>query len=216
MALSKVNYNSLNVTPTASKFLMWDSDADALQACDVGGSLKLISTSTISSSTAAIEITSGLDSTYKEYIFKFYNLHPVSDGASFQFQASTDGGSSYGVNKTSSFFEATHGEDASQGNLAYNTTFDRGGNSTDYITINSEIGSDNDQSGVTMVHLFDPSNTTFVKHYLIRAAHSSNSDYARDQFISGYFNTTSAIDALKFEMRTGNIEIAVLKMYGVL
>jgi hypothetical protein len=215
VAISKANFNSFNVTPTASKFITFNSSNNGLAADDVGGSLNLISTSTISSSTAAIEITSGLDSTYKEYIFKFYNLHPVSDGASFQFQASTDGGSSYGVNKVSTFFEATHGEDASQANLAYNTTFDRGANSTDYITINSEIGSDNDQSGITMLHLFDPSNTTFVKHYIARACHSSNADYARDQFISGYFNTTSAIDALKFEMRTGNIETAVLKMYGV-
>ena len=202
MALNFCNNNSL-------------SSITALPASISGGGLNLISTSTITSSTSAIEITSGLDSTYKEYIFKFINLHPVSDGTSFQFQASTDGGSSYGVNKTSTFFEAEHDEGDSSTALQYNTTFDRGANSTDYITLLSEIGYDADQSGSGTLHLFDPSNTTFVKHYIANTSSSSNDNYSRNQFIGGYFNTTSAINALKFEMRGDNIEKAVLKMYGV-
>ena len=202
MALNFCNNNSL-------------SAITSIPAAITGGSLNLISTSTISSSTAAIEITSGLDSTYKEYIFKFINLHPVNDGTSWQFQASTDGGSSYGVNKVSTFFEAEHDEGDSSTALQYNTGFDRGANSTDFITLVGEIGSDNDQSGAGILHLFNPSDTTFVKHYIARTSQSSNADLARNQFISGYFNTTSAINALKFEMRVGNIESTVLKMYGV-
>ena len=187
----------------------------ALPTSISGGGLNLISTSTITSATDGIEITSGLDSTYKEYIFKFYNLYPVADGPSWQFQASTDGGSSYGVNKTSSFFEGEHKEDGSGGALGYNTTFDRGANSTDYITLLSEIGDDADQSGSGTLHLFDPSNTTFVKHYIANTSSSSNGDYSRNQFIGGYFNTTSAINALRFEMRTNTIQTGVMKMYGV-
>tara|TARA_R100000655_G_C2954694_1_gene187870 strand:- start:264 stop:866 length:603 start_codon:yes stop_codon:yes gene_type:complete len=179
------------------------------------GALTLLSTSTITSAQDGIEFTSGLDSTYKEYIFKFINLHPVADGASWQFQASTDGGSSYGVNKVSSFFEATHGEDASVASVAYNTGFDRGANTTDYITLIGEIGADNDQSGAGLLHLFDPSNTTFVKHYISHTSQSSNADLARNTFIGGYFNTTSAINALRFEMRTSTIQTGVIKMYGV-
>ena len=97
MALNFCNNNSL-------------SAITSIPAAISGGSLNLISTSTISSSTAAIEITSGLDSTYKDYILKFINLHPVNDGTRWQFQASTDGGSSYGVNKVSTFFEAENDE----------------------------------------------------------------------------------------------------------
>ena len=202
MALNFANNNSL-------------SAITALPASISGGTLNLISTSTISSSTAAIEITSGLDSTYKEYIFKFINLYPVSDGTSFQFQASTDGGGSYGINKVSTFFEAEHDEGDSSTALQYNTTFDRGANSTDFITLFSEIGDDADQSGSGTLHFFNPSDTTFVKHYIAKTSSSSNANFSRNQFIGGYFNTTSAINALKFEMRTGNIETAVLKMYGV-
>jgi hypothetical protein len=179
------------------------------------GNLTLLSTTTVTSSTDGIEITSNLNSTYKEYIFKFINLHPVTDGTSWQFQASTDSGSSYGINKTSSFFEATHNEDGSGAALQYMTTFDRGANSTDYITLLSEIGSDADQSGSGTLHLFEPSSTTFVKHYISRTSSSSNANNQRDQYIAGYFNTTSAIDALRFETRVGNLETGVLKMYGV-
>ena len=215
MALSKVNFNSINVTPSASKFLAWDGDADALAAADIGGALTLISTTTVTSSTDGIEITSGLNSTYKEYIFKFINLHPVTDGTSWQFQASTDSGSSFGINKVSTFIEATHNEDDSGTGLAYNTTFDRGANSTDFATLISEIGSDADQSGSGTLHLFNPSGTTFTKNYIARTSSSSNANNQRDQYIAGYFNTTSAIDALRFETRSGNLETGVLKMYGV-
>ena len=214
MALSKVDFNSINVTPAASKAIKFNSSNNGLETGDVGGSLVLISTQTASSS-ANISFTSGIDSTYKEYIFKFYNLYPVADGPSWQFQASTDGGSSYGVNKVSTFFEAEHKEDGSGGALAINTTFDRGANSTDYITLISEIGDDADQSGTGTLHLFDPSNTTFVKHYMANTSQSSNGDYSRNQFIGGYFNTTSAINALRFEMRTDTIQTGVMKMYGV-
>jgi len=215
MALSKVNFNSLNVTPSASKFLAWDGDADALATADIGGALTLISTSTVTSSTDGIEITSGLDSTYKEYIFKFINLHSVNDGTSWQFQASTNTGSSFGINKVSTFIEATHNEDDSGTGLAYNTTFDRGANSTDFATLISEIGNDNDQSGSGTLHLFNPASTTFVKSYICRTSSSSNGNNQRDQHVAGCFYTTSAIDALRFETRTGNLQTGVLKMYGV-
>ena len=122
MALSKVNFNSLNVTPTASKFLMWNSDADALQASDVGGSLKLISTQTASSS-ATISFASDIDSTYKEYIFKFINIHPATDEAHFTV-GFRDGGTDYDATKTTSYILSYHAEDDSETSLAYNTGSD--------------------------------------------------------------------------------------------
>ena len=190
-------------------------DAGAIDSGVATGAMTLLATTTVTSSTDGIEITSNLTSTYKEYIFKFINLHPVNDGTSWQFQASINGGTGYGINKNSTFFEATHNEDDSGTALAYNTTFDRGANTTDYITLVSEIGSDADQSGSGTLHLFEPSSTTFVKHYIARTSQSSNANNARDQYVSGYFNTTSAINALRFETRTGNLQTGVLKLYGI-
>ena len=213
MALSKVNYNSLNVTPTASKFLMWDSDADALQASDVGGALKLISTSTASNS-ANLSITSGIDSTYKAYIFKFHNIHPVTDGADFTMNFSVDGGSNYNVTKTSSIFQSYHGEGGENPTFNYDEDRDLA-QSTAYQVIMQDPGNENDESGSGTLHLFDPSNTTFVKHYLSEIHEHQGSNYAIRKFLAGYGNTTSAINAIDFKFASGNIDSGVIKMYGV-
>ena len=214
MALSKVNYNSLNVTPTASKFLMWDSDADALQASDVGGSLKLISTQTASSS-ATLSFTSGIDSTYKEYIFKFINVHPATDNVRFEMNMSADSGSNYNVTKTTTFFQTWHDEGDSDTTLEYASTSDLA-QSTGTQRFNNGLGNDSDQSISGTLHLFDPSNTTFVKHFISTFNQVYYTDYSINMFVAGYGNTTSAVDAIQFAMSSGNIDSGVIKMYGVL
>ena len=214
MALSKVNYNSLNVTPTASKFLMWDSDADALQASDVGGSLKLISTQTASSS-ATLSFTSGIDSTYKEYIFKFINVHPATDNVRFEMNMSADSGSNYNVTKTTTFFQTWHNEADTETTLEYATTSDLA-QSTGTQRFNNGLGNDSDQSISGTLHLFDPSNTTFVKHFISTFNQVYYTDYSINMFVAGYGNTTSAVDAIQFAMSSGNIDSGVIKMYGVL
>ena len=112
MALSKVDFNNINVTPAASKALKWNSSANGFETWDVGGSLNLISTQTASSS-ATINFTSGLDSTYKEYIFKFIDIHPATDNTDFTFQADTGTNTSYNQTMTTTFFDSTHKEDGS-------------------------------------------------------------------------------------------------------
>jgi len=213
MAISKVNYNSINVTPTASKFLAWDSDADALAASDIGGSLNLISTQTASSS-STLSFTSGIDSTYKKYIFRYYNIHPATNAAKLQFNGSDDSSShSYDITKTTTFFQAYHDEAGSDTALGYSTANDLA-QGTGFQNLN-QIGSDNDQSGCGTLHLFDPSNTTFVKHFTIDAQTADADDYSVNAFVAGYFNTTAAITAIQFKMDSGNIDSGVIKMYGV-
>ena len=181
------------------------SAVTALPASVSGGSLNLISTQTASSS-ATIDFTSGLDSTYKEYIFKFYDVHPATDNADFNFQTSTNGGSSYGVTVTNTYFSAYHNEGGSYTSLAYRSGVDLA-QSTNFIELGDEIGNENDQCFAATLHLFDPSNTTFVKHYLYRGSHTQgNGDYMVDIFSAGYFNTTSALDAIQFKFESGNID----------
>ena len=190
------------------------SAVTALPASVSGGSLNLISTQTASSS-ATIDFTSGLDSTYKEYIFKFYDVHPATDNADFNFQTSTNGGSSYGVTVTNTYFSAYHNEGGSYTSLAYRSGVDLA-QSTNFIELGDEIGNENDQCFAATLHLFDPSNTTFVKHYLYRGSHTQgNGDYMVDIFSAGYFNTTSALDAVQFKLESGNIDSGTIKLYGV-
>jgi len=214
VAISKANFNSFNVTPTASKFITFNSSNNGLAADDVGGALKLISTQTASGS-ANLSFTSGIDSTYKEYIFKFYNIHPATDDVQFTFQASTNGGSSYGVATTQTSFFAFQNEAGNSTSLGYSTTFDGAPNTTSFLTIADTIGNDNDQSGSGYFHLFDPSNTTFVKHFINTFNEYMADDRSNQRRQAGYINTTSAINAIQFKMSSGNIDSGVIKMYGV-
>ena len=213
MAISKVNFNSLNVTPSASKFLAWDGDADALAAADIGGALTLISTTTASSS-ASLSITSGIDSTYKEYIFKFINIHPATNNKELTFNLSIDGGSNYNVTKTTAVHIHQHGEDDSNANSEYSTERDLA-QGTGYQKICKDLGNGNDESLSGTLHLFEPSSTTFVKHFITRTSSYFGSDRAVDMYVAGYGNTTTAVNAIDFKMSSGNIDSGIIKMYGV-
>jgi hypothetical protein len=177
--------------------------------------LVLLSTQTASAS-ATISFTTGLDSTYDEYIFKFINIHPSSDSNTFQFQGSTDGGSNYGVNITSTFFRAYHDEADTGTGLEYITNSDLA-QSTSFQPINqlNDLGSDNDQNLGGTLTLFNPSSTTYVKHFINTINYSHPSDYSLNTFLAGYFNTTSAINAIQFKMASGNIDDGIIKLYGV-
>ena len=177
------------------------------------GNLVFISRSTASSS-ASLSITSGIDSTYKEYIFYFNNIHPATDGANVTFNLSTDGGSNYNVTKTTTSFNAYHGESGSPAGLGYDTGDDLA-QSTNYQTIATAIGNDNDQNASGYLHLFEPLSDTFVKHFIARSNVSNLNDRSATFFTAGYGNTTSAINAIDFKMSSGNIDSGTIDMYGV-
>jgi hypothetical protein len=180
-----------------------------------GSSLVLISEQTASSS-SDIQFTSGIDSTYKEYIFKFINIHPASTGA-FQVNFSADGGSNYNVTKTSSGFQAYHREDGSATALSYASSLHVAQGTGEQMIAGGSVVNDNDNAVSGQMHLFDPSSTTFVKHYITIANSfdSSSPPYTQNQFSAGYCNTTSAINAVRFKFGSGNIDAGTIKMYGV-
>ena len=189
-------------------------DATAFGSITGLGDLIFISRSTASSS-ANVSITSGIDSTYKEYIFIFNNIHPATDNANLQFNMSIDGGSNYNVTKTSSHFRAYHTESGSSTGLGYRTGDDLA-QGTGYQTLVLEGGNDNDANSVGILHLFDPSSTTFVKHFIFTGMTDASGDTARSTYVAGYGNTTSAVNAVDFKMHSGNIDSGTIDMYGVL
>ena len=177
-----------------------------------GSSLVLISTTTASSD-STISITSGIDSTYKEYIFKFINMHPSDDRRKFQFQGTTDG-SNFNVTMTTTWFQAYHKEDGSDTTLSYIAGEDQA-QGTSFQSLCEDTGADNDQCFSGQLHLFDPSNTTFVKHFIAVGNETYFSDYCNNAYVAGYFNTTSAITGLQFKFDTNNIDSGTIKLYGV-
>lgn len=184
-----------------------------------GGSLVKISSQTASAS-ASISFTSGIDSTYRTYLFKFINMHPSIDSRIFSFQGSTNGGTSYGVTTTSTYFESYHKEDDSNSGLAYNGSYDLA-QSTNEISLSHSIDATNaDSSCSGELWLFNPSSTTYVKHFIGRVARAGNLDLQGDNYSAGYLNTTSAIDAIRFGFSasgslSGNIDDGTITMYGI-
>ena len=178
--------------------------------------LVLLSTQTASAS-ASISFTSGINSTYDEYIFKFINIHPSSDGQPLLFQGSTDGGSTYGVTITSTAFQASLDEANLYPTLQYSTGRDLA-QSTSYqrLSVGGGIQTGNDNSISGYLHLFEPSSNTFVKHFISNTCFVSGGDYQINSYIAGYGNTTSAINAIDFKMTSGNIDAGTIQMFGIL
>ena len=177
-----------------------------------GSSLVLLSTQTASSS-ATIDFTSSIDSTYKEYIFKYIDCHPATDNVEFQFNMTTDG-TNFNVTKTSSYFNSYQAENDSAQAVGYNTTPDLAQSTNDQI-LAEDVGNDADQCVVGTLHLFEPSSTTFVKHYLSNSSQSHQNNFTQNVFRAGYGNTTSAITGVRFKFSSGNIDAGTIKMYGV-
>ena len=173
------------------------------------GDMVLVSSATASSS-ASIEFSLG---NYKEYQFYFIDIHPRTDDVSFQFNLSTDSGSNYNVTKTSTTFISAHQENDSYTSLSYNTGLDLA-QSTSYQNI-SNTSNDADHIVVGYISLFNPSSTTYVKHWISSTNTTNYDDISINLFCAGYGNTTSAINAVQFKMSSGNFD-GTIAMFGVL
>ena len=176
------------------------------------GSPVLLATSTASAS-ASISFTTGIDSTYDIYKWEFINCHPATNGVEFQFNMSTDGGSNYNVAKTTTTFEAFQNEAGSSTNLTYQAGDDLA-QGTGFQELSDGIGNENDECNAGTLTLFNPSSTTYVKHFIATTNMYNGGDFSVNDFIAGYGNTTSAVNAIRFLMSSGNIDAGTIKMYG--
>ena len=214
MALSKVDFNNINVTPAASKALKWNSSANGFETGDLGGSMVLLSTTTASSS-ATIDITSGIDSTYKEYIIKCIDIHPATNDKALTFQADTGTNTSYNQTMTTTRFKAGQNEAGNYTVLGYETGSDQAAG-TAFQVLTQNVGNGNDESLAGTLHIFDPSSTTFVKHFMATFNTYQHGDATYNDFTAGYFTTTTAITRVRFKMASGDIDAGTFKLYGIL
>jgi hypothetical protein len=175
--------------------------------------ITLISSQTASNS-ASISFTSGLDSTYKAYKFVFVNMHPIVTEDLLMTNFSTDSGSNYNVTKTNTFFYAYHDEADTGTQFQYDTGADVA-QSTDFFRLSRDTGSGNDESCSGSMILFNPSSTTYVKHFISNVNSYKDNDATIQSFVAGYGNTTSAINAIQFKFNTGNIDAGKIYLYGI-
>jgi len=182
------------------------------------GSMTFIKKLTASSS-ATLSFVDGsdgvvLDDTYKEYLFTYNNVHGATDGANFEFNMSTDGGLNYNVVKTTTFFQSFNLENNTNSGLTYRTGDDLA-QSTNFQKIITDIGNENDENGSGYMQLFNPSSDTFVKHFIANGSTVLASPGNSNRFCSGYGNTTSAINGIRFQMDSGNIDAGDICLYGI-
>jgi hypothetical protein len=177
------------------------------------GDVVLLSSQTASDS-ASLTFSSGITSTYGEYIFKFYNINPATDAAKFSFQVNATDGADYNDSAiTSASFQAAHDEANSYAQLNYDTGGDLAqGTGFQYIVETTGNGADESLAGE--LHLFNPSSTTYVKNFYSRASTYYHADYIMDAYVGGYINDTTAIDDIQFKMSSGNFD-GKIKMWGV-
>ena len=175
------------------------------------GDVVLLSSRTASNS-ATISFTSGIDSTYGEYIFKFYNIGPATNNVSLTFQCNATDSTSYDETMTTTYFDSAHTE-ADSTFFGYRTDKDQAqGTAFNFIT--NEQGNGSDESGVAIMHLFNPASTTYVKHFYLVSNGYRHDDLTVQLHIAGYINTTTAIDDIQFKMSSGNFD-GVIQMYGI-
>ena len=181
-----------------------------------GGSRVLLAESTASSS-STVSFTSGIDSTYREYLFTFINIHPSNDNAdSFGFNMSIDGGSNYNVAKTTTTFQPYHNEEDTATGLDYSADRDLAqGTGDQVLNEGANLSADNDHGLSGYLRLFNPSSTTFVKNFIAQVSNTSSADYSLCRFAAGYANTTSAVNAVIFRMSSNNIDAGTFKLYGI-
>ena len=200
MALLFANNNSLSAITTKPSGLS-------------GGSMNLISTQTASSS-STISFTSGIDSTYDEYVFKFYDIHPSAD-ITFGFQVDTGTNTSYNQTITSTTFRAYHNEAGGSTSLGYASGDDQAqGTAMQPIAL---ISTSNDDSASGTLQLFAPSSSTFIKNFFAvsNGVKALSGQFTYNMFTAGYINTTTAITRVQFKTSSGNIDSGVIKLYGV-
>ena len=160
-----------------------------------------------------------LDSTYKEYLFTFNNIHPSAE-SDLLFQANVSGGADFNETITSTFFRAYQNEAGSDTTLAYVAGLDQA-QGTGFSTLTDGIGSasntvNNDDNASGYLRLFNPASTTFVKHFIGVTNQQNPAVYSVNNYFAGYFNTTSAIDEIQFKMASGNIDAGDICLYGIL
>ena len=211
MALSKLAANSFDltdnyaltgtvtgVTSTQKLFLIKNIDASSSGTVDfVNGSSSVV-----------------LDNTYKTYLFRIINVHPSTNSGGFAVNFSSDTGSNYNVTKTTTSFVAQHAEANNVAELAYGSGYDLAQSTSDQ-EITQNIYATDDNSGCGNLYLFNPSSTTFVKHFISETGSMFANARAWHNFVAGYCNTTSAIDAVRFKFDTGNIDSGRIALYGI-
>ncbi|MDP6772274.1 MAG: hypothetical protein QF704_16330 [Anaerolineales bacterium] len=205
-----------NTVKDAGGNTIWTSDGSGTVSSvnsALQGNMVFISSQTASSS-SSVSFTSGIDSTYDEYVFYFVGINPATDSVEFSFQVNATGQSGFNETMTTTWHQAYHYENNSASGFGYHTGYDQA-QGTSYQVFVGSLGSGSNECCAGQLHLFSPASTTYVKHFYSRLNENTANDISGDRWSAGYINTTSAITEIDFKMSSGNINEGTIYLYGI-
>ena len=181
------------------------------------GAMTLIKTLTASSS-ANLTFVDGassvvLDDTFPIYKFVCTNIHAATDNKDLLVKF-RDGGTNYDATCTTTMFSSRSNEADDDTGLGYETSQDEA-QQTGGVKLSVGLGTGNDESTSGELLLFNPSSTTFIKHFISTFPVIHHAEYSYNWYKGGYANVTAAIDAVQFVMSSGNIDTGTIKLYGI-
>jgi hypothetical protein len=183
----------------------------AAPAAGGGGALVLLEQHTAANS-ASLDFTTCISSTYDDYVFEMVGIIPATNGAVLGLRCSTDGGSTFDASGIydSAELHTLFGSTASYGSVVNGA----------YLPIFSDAGGTGLYSSALpalagRLNLFDPLSAS---NYKLMTAEGVGvyTNATRYLFsIGGVYRSTTAVNAIRFLMSSGNIAAGTIRCYGI-
>ena len=207
-ALVKHNNNSISAITSSGQLAQGKMTLIKEQTADSASSVSFIH-----GSSSVV-----FDNTYPIYLVKIINAHLDLDDRSLNLNFTTDG-SNFNVTKTTTFSRSVHNEADSSASFTYRSNADLAQSTGDQVLGEAQAGGSGHTDASICVDLliFDPSSTTFVKHFIATTQGMSQGSQSENCFIAGYCNTTSAVTGFQFDTGGGSATTidGTFKLYGI-
>lgn len=178
----------------------------------VGGGLNLIEEHTASTS-ATLDFTTCITSTYDEYIFTVANVIPATNNTNLLVRVSTNSGSTYdsGTN---------YGWDAASWRAGAGFTVGGAAGATSMsLTTANGLGVSNAATGGVVfraLHLFSPNSAALFKQFVGDGEMLYQDGTTRVMLsFGGEYSSATAVNAVRFLFSSGNIASGTIRCYGL-
>jgi hypothetical protein len=189
------------------------SDAGTLKRIDYslikgGGAFTLLSTTNVTSAVAQVDITSNIDSTYKNYMFVLTDVKSVNDDTRFKIQFFSSSGS---PDTGSVYMFAGSGYRSDSANLNTSSAGDTEGEIS-LAACSVDAGHRHNQF---VCYLFNPSGTDSYKQMSSQVQQTVANNRVASGVVGTTYMRTVAVTGVRFKMGGGNITRGTFKLYGI-
>jgi len=212
-----VGSDALNNTGvSAGRYTITQIDVDAqgrITSAANGSDTSLIwnqiQTQTITSATATVEFTSGINTTYKLYAFSLQDLNMSTGNAEYFIRVSDDGGATFKASAGDYQFVHT-----SQGANNANLSLQRS-TAAAQMQFANDMGELADEGLSGVIYMHSPASTSGATYFTHNIAGRDTAGVFKSLVGGGSFHSVSAIDAVQFLLSSGTIDKGTITLYGI-